>query len=170
MLRKLLIRIGTSLLGLAAVLAWWTWGPSSKVGSVKTQASIPVLVGSGGQKLQVDSETSAAAKLRISFEDLSKPVGRQMLLDSWEKIPAGARSWTVDVPAGIGGYIELEAEAPKPGDKLTLRVHVNDKLVDEQSESLDRPLEPNTAFFLQDHFDDYSQAESAQESDNDKSP
>jgi hypothetical protein len=47
---------------------------------------------------------------------------------------------------------------PNVGDTLTMRVHMNGKLVDEQTDKLDQPLEPNTAFFVQDHYDDYSLA------------
>jgi hypothetical protein len=53
-------------------------------------------------------------------------------------------------------YIELDADHPNAGDTLTMRVHMNGKLADEQTDKLDQPLEPNTAFFVQDHYDDYS--------------
>jgi hypothetical protein len=153
---KLLVRGGLSLLGIAVTLAWWTYGPKGK--QVPSESHIPSKVGSGGQKLEIEAESSSAATMRVSFEQLDKPAGEQQLLDSWEKIPAGAQSWSIDVPSGVGGYIELEADHPNAGDKLTMRVRMNGSLVDEQTDSLEKPLEPNTAFFLQDHFDNYSQA------------
>ena len=153
---KLLVRGGLSLLGIAVTLAWWTYGPKGK--QVPSESHIPSKVGSGGQKLEIEAESSSAATMRVSFEQLDKPAGEQQLLDSWEKIPAGAQSWSIDVPSGVGGYIELEADHPNAGDKLTMRVRMNGSLVDEQTDSLEKPLEPNTAFFLQNHFDNYSQA------------
>jgi hypothetical protein len=42
---------------------------------------------------------------------------------------------------------------------------MNGKLVDEQTDKLDGPLEPNTAFFVQDHNDDYSKAAEQAEAD-----
>lgn len=157
-MRKLLIRGGLSLLGMALTLAWWSYGPDSKGKPVPTSNHIPAKVGNGGQMLEIDAESTSAATMKVSFEQLDKPSGEQMLLDSSEKIPAGSKSWTIDVPAGVGGYIELEADHPNAGATVTMRVHVNGRLADEQTDKLDGPLEPNTAFFVQDHYDDYSKA------------
>jgi hypothetical protein len=153
-MRKMLVRGGLSLLGVVVTLAWFTYGPKGK--TVASSDHIPAKIGIGGQTLQIEAENSSAATMRVSFEDLSKPTGEQRLMESWEKIPAGTRSWSIDVPPGVGGYIELGADHPTPGDTLTMRVRMNSRLLDEQTEKLDRPLEPNTAFFVQDHFDDYS--------------
>jgi hypothetical protein len=155
-MNKLLVRGGLSLLGLAVTLGWWTYGPKRK--QTPTESHIPAKIGMGGQKLEIEANSSSPATMRVSFEQLDKPAGEQMLLQSWEKIPAGQQSWAVDVPSGVGGYVELEADHPGVGDTLTMRVLMNGNPVDEQNEKLDKPLEPNTAFFLQDHFDDYSQA------------
>ena len=157
-MKRLMIRAGFSLLGTALVLGWWTWGPKGKQTSQAEQDHIPAKILDGGQSLEVDAETSTAATMRVSFDQLDRPIGHQAILNSYEKIPAGSRSWTIDVPAGVGGTIELEADHPNPGDTLTMRVHMNGNLVDEQSDKLDGPLEPNTAFFVQDDFDDYSKA------------
>ena len=164
-MKRLLIRAGFSLLGMVLVLAWWTWGPKGKQQTHTEQSQIPAKVLGGGQTLEIDAESSSAATMSVSFEDLEKPSGERMLVDSHEKIPAGPHSWTIDVPAGVGGYIELEADHPNPGDTLTMRVHMNGDLVDEQSDKLDSPLQPNTAFFVQDHFDDYSKAAEQTESE-----
>jgi hypothetical protein len=153
-MRKMLLRAGLPLVGVVAMLAWFTYGPKGK--SVASGNHIPAKIGRGGQTLQIDAESSSSATMRVSFEDLSKPVGEQQSLQSWENIPAGTRSWSIDVPPGVGGYIELGADHPNPGDTLAMRVRMNGRLLDEQTDKLDAPLEPNTAFFLQDHFDDYS--------------
>ena len=155
-MRKLLVRGGISLLGTVVILGWWTYGPKGK--QTPSADHIPSIVGSGGHRLEIEAESTSAATLRVSFEQLDKPVGQQQLLQSWEKISAGMHSWSIDVPAGVGGYIELEADHPNVGDKVTMRVRMNGNLVDEQTDTLERPLEANTAFFVQDHFDDYSQA------------
>ena len=155
-MKRLLVRGAFALLGLAVTLAWWTYGSKGK--TPPSQSTIPAKVGSGGQMLEIEAENSTAATMRVSFEQLDKPLGEQILLQSWEKIPAGTRMWTIDVPPGVGGYIELGADHPNAGDTLTMRVHMNGNLADEQTDKLDQPLEPNTAFALQDHFDDYSKA------------
>jgi len=140
------------------MLAWWSYGPGSKGKPVTTENHIPSKVGTGGQMLEINAESTSAATMRVSFERLDKPPGEQMILDSLEKIPAGTKSWSIDVPSGVGGYIELDADHPNAGDTLTMRVHMNGKLVDEQTDKLDGPLEQGTAFFVQDHYDDYSKA------------
>ena len=160
-MKKLLVRGGLSLLGIAVILAWWTYGPKGK--QAPSASHIPSKVGNGGQKLEIEADSSSAATMRVSFEQLDKPAGEQELLESWEKIPAGTQSWSIDVPSGVGGYIGLEADHPNVGDKITMRVRMNGDLVDEQTDNLEKPLEPNTAFFVQDHFDDYSQAAHAEE-------
>jgi hypothetical protein len=155
-MQKLLIRLGLAVLGLGLSIAWWTIrGNDSKVQSV---AKIPVKVLAGGNQLEVFAEASTASTMRISFSDLSKPSGSQQIMQSWEKILAGTRSWTIDVPSGVGGYIELGADHPNAGDTLTVRLKMNGKDVDHQTERLNGALEPNTAFFVQFHYDDYSKA------------
>jgi hypothetical protein len=120
---------------------------------------IPAQLGEGGNQLVVETETTTLSTLRLNLEDLRKPAGQQILLDAWEKIPAGPHSWTIEIPSGIGGYIELEADHPNPGDTLTQRVRINGKQVDSQSDRLDSVLQPNTAFFVQFQRDDFSSAD-----------
>ena len=151
---KLMLRAGLPLVGVVAALAWFTFGSRGK--SAASGSHLPAKVGRGGQTLQIDAENSCPATMRVSFESLSKPVGQQPLLQSSESIPAGKSSWNIDVPPGVGGYIQLAADRPNPGDTLTLRIRMNGRLLDEQTDELNAPLEPKTAFSLQDHFDDYS--------------
>jgi hypothetical protein len=156
-MKKLILRLGLSALGVAATLLWWTY--HDKGSSAQSVSHIPAKVGEGGNQLVVETETTTPSTFRINFDDLRKPVGQQILVQSWERIPAGPHSWTVDIPSGIGGYIELEADHPNPGDTLTQHIRINGKEVDSQSERLDSALQPNTAFFVQFHRDDFSSAE-----------
>ncbi len=155
-MKRLLIRLGLSILGTVITLLWWTYHGA---GSHAQQVShVPAKVLQGGNQLVIATEASAPSTMRISFEDLSRPIGEQIVVESWEKIPAGSRTFTVDVPSGIGGYIELEADHPNAGDALTVSVKVNGQNIEHETDKLDRPLEPNTAFFVQFHHDDYSKA------------
>jgi hypothetical protein len=156
-MKKLILRLGLSALGVAATLLWWTYHDQGS--SAQSVGHIPAKVGEGGNQLVVETETTTPSTFRINFDDLRKPVGQQILVQSWERIPAGPHSWTVDIPSGIGGYIELEADHPSPGDTLTQHIRINGKEVDSQSERLDSALQPNTAFFVQFHRDDFSSAE-----------
>jgi hypothetical protein len=159
MLKKLAIRLGLGVLGTAAVLTWWTIHPGPS--HTQTANTIPASVWGGGPtKITVEVESSCAAHMDITFSDHSKPAGEQKSLETRETMAAGAgsRSWSVDVPDQVGGYLEFEADRPKAGDWLKWRVSFNGKVIKEEREVLEKDLEPNTAFFLQLYFDDYSKA------------
>ena len=160
-MKRLLLRLGLSVLGTVITLLWWTY--HDKGSSAQSMSHIPAKVTPGGNQLVIEVEGSTASTMRIDFEDLSKPSGQQILLNAWEQVSAGPHTWTVDIPSGVGGYIEFEADHPNPGDTLTQRVKINGKEVDSQSEKLDSPLQPNTAFFVQFQRDDFSQAEAVPE-------
>src|ERR1041385_6772877 len=160
-MKKLLIRLGLSVLGTVATLLWWTY--HDKGSSAQSMSHIPAKVANGGNQLVIEVEGSTASTMRIDFEDLTKPVGQQILVNAWEKVPAGPHRWTVDIPGGIGGYIEFEADHPNPGDTLTQRIKVNGKEVDSQTDRLDSALQPNTAFFVQFQRNDFSNPEALPE-------
>lgn len=160
-MKKLILRLGLSVLGTVATLLWWTY--HDKGSNAQSLSHIPAKLGEGGNQLVIEVEGSTPSTMRIDFEDLSKPVGQQILMNAWEKVPAGPHAWTVDIPGGVGGYIEFEADQPKPGDTLTQRVKINGKEVDSQAERLDTALEPNTAFFVQFQRNDFSRTDVAPE-------
>ena len=93
--------------------------------------------------------------MRVSFSKEGES-GEERHLETWEDVAAGHHVWTIDVPSGVGGYVELGAVDPKPGDELRWTVAVDGETVDEQTEALEKPLEENYAFFLQAYFDDYA--------------
>jgi len=158
---KLAIRAGLAVLGMAITLTWWSMHPGDS--HSQSSSRIPDKVWSGGHTLEIEVESTSAATMRVSFSQHDKPAGEQQTLETYEKIAAGARSWTIDVPAHVGGYIEIGADKPSPGDRLAMKVKSNGKLVNEQTEKLDQPLQSGYAFFLQVHYDDYSNAGSERE-------
>src|SRR5262245_977162 len=158
-MKKLLLRLGLSVLGTAITLIWWTY--HDKGSNAQSMNHIPTRVAQGGNQLVIEVQGSTDSTMRVDFEDVSKPSGQQILLNAWQKVPAGSHSWTIDIPSGIGGYIEFEADHPNPGDLLTQRVKINGKEVDSQTERLDSPLQPNTAFFVQLERDDFSRLEAS---------
>lgn len=151
-MNKPLLRAAVPLV-IVAALAWFVFGRKGRGASA---SHLPTKVGRGGQTLEIDAQNSGPATMRVSFENLSKPAGQQPAIQSWQKIPAGESSWSIDVPPGVGGYIELDADRPNPGDTLTMRIRMNGRLLDQQTDKLNGALEPKAAFFLRDHFDDYS--------------
>ena len=159
MLKNLAIRLGLTILGVAITLTWWTLHPGKS--NTQSKNSIPASVwGGGATKIEVEAESSSGASMNISFSDHSKPAGEQPILETQEKLTAngGTRTWSVNVPDKVGGYIELDAEHPKAGDWLKWRVLINGKVVNEDKQVLEKDLEPNTAFFLQLYYPEYGKA------------
>lgn|SRR5262245_3330441 len=148
-----------AVLGCALVLAWWTIRGPGDDANHESASQIPATVWEGGgARLAIDAHASTAAKMRVSFSQGSE--GRQdRSLETWEDVSAGDHAWTIDVPSGVGGYVELEAVDPKPGDELSWKLSVDGETVDEQADALEKPLQKNYAFALQAYFDDYSSGE-----------
>jgi len=155
-MKRILLRAGLSLAGMVVTLLWWTYHDTGS--HVESMNHLPAKVLDGGHPLEILTEASTPSTVHVTFEDLRKPVGQQILIQSSEKIPAGTRSWTIDVPAGIGGYVELNADHPVPGDTVAATLKVDGRELGRQAEKLESPLEPNTAFFVQFEYDDFSTA------------
>lgn len=142
-------------LGLAVVLAWWTFSQNN-VSTQSVATAIPERVwGGGAGALTIEAETSSRAQMSVSFSR----DGEDGYLESVEEIGAGSHRWTIDVPREVGGYVELGAVAPKPGDTLSIRVLADGRSVFEDSDRLEEALEPGYAFFLQAYFADYAKGE-----------
>jgi len=148
--------LAKTLAGLALVLAWWTLrGPGEPAGVSANR--IPGVVWEGGAgKLTIRTESSGPAQMRVSFSEEGEDAMAPRSLETWEDVPAGSHSWTIEVPPSTGGYVELSATSPHPGDRLRWTIEVGGHTVDEQSDTLDQPLEQGYGFFLQSYFDDYA--------------
>ncbi|HEX5000835.1 MAG TPA: hypothetical protein VFY29_21600 [Terriglobia bacterium] len=149
-MQQLAKRAVLAILGVVVMLAYWTFtGRGSNNGP--TAAGIPAKVhDGGGGLLAINVDSTSAARFSISFSDDNKSE------EFWTPVPAGPHTWVIDVPKGSGGYIELDAENPKVGDKLSWKISLDGKIVDEQSDTLDQPLPNGYAFFLQSDYEDYS--------------
>ena len=151
-MQNMLKRLGLGVLGMVITLAWWSYrGPQSASTEVE---GIPAKVWEGGSDtLAVEIESSTAARFSIGFDQGDKS------LQTWTRVTPGTHTWTISVPKGAGGIIELSADGPKVGDKLSWKVKLNGETVDEQSETLEQPLKAGYGFFLQSEYDDYTAIE-----------
>jgi hypothetical protein len=151
--------LAKTLAGLAIVLAWWTIrGPGESTG--ETADHIPTVVWDGGAgTLTIHAETSTPAQMRVSFSEHDENLESPRSLETYEDVTAGSHAWTISVPANVGGYVELSATEPQPGATLRWTLEANGTKVDEQSDQLEKPLEPGYGFFLQTYFDDYGTGE-----------
>ena len=155
-MQSLVKKLVGTVLGVVLVLSYWTF-----VGHKDTTESankIPAKVWAGGAAtMQIETDSTSTAQLRVSFSENREGDGAKSL-ETYEEVPAGVHVWTIDVPADTGGYVELEAVKPKPGDKLSMKVKVNGQVAYEDADTLQEELKPNYAFFVQAYFDDYSTA------------
>jgi len=155
---RLLKRWLLTLVGVAVTLVWWSIRPDNDKHSSVEHIPASVWDGGGGV-LTIEADASCPATLRVSFYERDKGIGAGRQLETWEKIPAGSRTWTIQVPPRAGGTVELDAETPKVGDRLRYTLTVNGHVVDEQAQNLDEELASGYAFFLQTEFDDYGKAQ-----------
>jgi hypothetical protein len=117
--------------------------------------------GGGAAKLVIEAESTTAARMMVGFSrDLPNDEDH---LETYEDVAAGTYRWAIDIPSDTGGYIELNAVAPKAGDHLKFRVVANGRTVFEDSDELTQPLEPGYAFFVQAYFDDYAKGKLSSE-------
>ena len=145
-------KILSSLLGVVIALAWWSIrGNHSHHEAVVN--SIPAKVWDGGGTITIDVDTTVAGKLSMEFNERRKN-GRS--LTTFEQIGSGTHSWSVEVPRNAGGYIEFGADAPQPGARMSWTIRHGGRRIASESDTLDKPLQPNEAFFLQRYYKDYS--------------
>ena len=139
-MKSLLNKLLKSALGLALVLGWWTLTGEGDDPNRESASRIPATVWEGGGgRLAIEADTTAAAQMRVSFNERGD-TGEERSLETWEEIGAGHHSWTIEVPEGVGGYVELGAVDPQPGDELRWTLAVNGEVVDEQSDALETKL------------------------------
>jgi hypothetical protein len=152
-MQNILKRAILAVLGVAVMIAWWTF--TGDPGSNDQVKGIPASVWEGdGGTLAVEVETTSPARFSISFGD-----EKDRSMTAWTTVDAGSHTWSLEIPRGAGGYIELGAEDPKVGDKLQWKITLDGNTVEEQSETLSEPLKSGYAFFLQSYYEDYSKME-----------
>lgn len=154
-MQGILKSLAKTLLGLAVVLTWWTIrGPGED--DTETASSIPTVVWDGGAgTFSIHAETSVPAQMRVSFYENSESDDARSL-ETHQEVAPGIHNWTISVPADVGGYVELSASDPQPGATLGWTLQASGTTVDEQTETLEKPLEQGYGFFLQTYFEDYA--------------
>jgi hypothetical protein len=152
-MENILKRVGIAVLGVVVTLALWSY-KGSPTASTEVEGIPSKVWEGGGGLLAVEVESSTSARFSISFDR-----GDDKSLNTWTRVTPGVHTWVINVPKGAGGEIELSADSPKVGDKLSWKIRLNGETVDEQTETLDKPLAAGYGFFLQSAYDDFSTIE-----------
>jgi hypothetical protein len=148
-----------AILGLVVVLGAWTvrgWFEGSA--SAQSASHIPAKVwdGGGGQ-VTIEVEASEPGTVSATFEtNLQIDDPKHKFLESWERVSEGKHIFNVDVPANVGGTVEMSIEHPQLGATVHVVVRIGDRLVAEDSLTLDAPLQPGYGFTAQVVLDDYA--------------
>ena len=148
-MKKLAMRAAISLVGMAITLGWWSLRGSS--GSADdTLEKIPAAVWEGGDNgLTIEVEVSGPARINAAFHGPAPSGDERRHLEAWENIPAGRHSWTIVLPAGTGGVLDLGIPEPKIGSRMAWTVRLNGQTIVQESDTLEKPLQPGYAFGLQ---------------------
>jgi hypothetical protein len=158
-MQRLLRKGLMTVLGLIVVLGWWTL--RDRIGgkaSAESYSHIPARVwDGGGGKVTLVAESSDPGKISASFEpQVAVDDSRHRYLETWETVGAGRHTFTVEVPASVGGTVELDIPHPNIGSTVRVAVEIDGRVVAEDSETLDSPLKPGYAFFAQVELEDYA--------------
>ena len=95
----------------------------------------------------------------------SRPVGDSddESLETWQKVGAGTHAFNVSVPPDVSGSVWLGVEKPKVGATIKLAVKVDGKLVGEDFDRLEAPLEAGYGFAIGVDLDDYAAGKLAED-------
>jgi hypothetical protein len=148
--------LALGVVGLIAVLGWWTITGGDEGPAGAEIGPLPAVVDGGGHRIDVALSTTEPLYFSASF---SCPDGEEDYLevDGREELDPGEHQLSFDV-AGDCDYALLEAGAHEPavGAALSWQVHVDGQRWEEEHMLLEQPLAPNRAFFLQTGWDDGS--------------
>jgi hypothetical protein len=147
-----------AILGVVLMLGWWSirgwFEGSASAGS----SHIPSKIWEGGGgPVTIEVESSEPGRVSASFETHLQPDDpNHKFLESWEKVDAGKHRFTIDIPPNVGGTVEMSVGSPQVGSTVHVSVRIGERLVAEDSSTLDAPLQPGYGFFAQVHLDDYA--------------
>lgn len=147
------------IVGLALMLGYWTVrdklsGADEGVG----QGKIPAKIWEGGRTVRVRSNASDPGTVSVTFEtNLPPDDPKHRFVETWEKVPAGPHTVTIDVPPGVSSTVERSSEGAKPGSTVEVSVEVQGAVAARDADTLSQPLEEGYGFFAQLHFEDLAQ-------------
>ncbi len=143
--------------GVALVLGYWTFRGWLSNDAGASMSHIPRKVSDGGGgSVVIEADTSDPGVVSASFEthdQVDSPDHKFM--ETWEKIGPGHHTFTIDVPAGVSGSVEVRANEPKVGSRVQVAVKVGARTVAEDSQTLTEPLKPGYGFTAMVDLEDY---------------
>jgi len=141
-----------TLLGVAAMLGWWTLTGNDDESAVHEVEAIPTVVGEGGRLIDVDLNANQPFYFSVTFECGDSESNS---VYAREELEPGTHHYSIDVE-GSCTYASIESGIPEAplGSELGWRVSVDGKSWEDERLTLDKPLEPGWAFGLVSGWDD----------------
>jgi hypothetical protein len=150
-------RLVFGVLGVAVTLGYWTVKGWFVDDANATMKHIPEKVwDGGGGTITIETESTEAARVYVSFESNNIGDDDHKFLETWEKVEPGFHAFKIDVPPGVSGTAEVDVENPKVGSKARVAVRVNGEIAIEDKQELTEPLKPGWAFAAQVQLEDYA--------------
>ncbi len=152
----LLKKVARAAIGVAICIGIWTIQGRLSGGGGGASDNIPRQVwGGGGGLVTIEAEANQPAVLSASFES-TVPYDDREFMETWQKIPAGKHTFTIDVPANVSGSVELRIDDPDVGATIKLSMAQDGTVLGESSKQLDQPLEPGWGFAAGVEVEDYA--------------
>ncbi|MGH9676307.1 MAG: hypothetical protein ACRD36_04330 [Candidatus Acidiferrum sp.] len=149
-MNKLAVRAGLAILGMVAMLAWWTFTGNKSDSKTGSATKMPEKkFGGGGPKVTIEVEVNGPATLGFMGTLPRKADDSQPLEEDAERIAPGTHIWNIELAPHTSGTFDLRANNPQVGNKLSWHVTVDGKEMAHESDTLDKPLQGGYAQDLQ---------------------
>jgi hypothetical protein len=138
----------TSALGLVLFIGWISVTGGDDEGHVEQLAELPAAVfDGGGGMVGIELELNEPAELHATFErwdenDESETVSVVRSLEP------GDHSFEVDLSEDAYAFFQVGIDEPPVGAEMSWRVTLDGELLTEETQQLDKPLDPRYAFAL----------------------
>ena len=152
---KWLLEKAVALVIMLAVFAWWTLtGEGDFESEVVMQGELPSVVDGGGRQVTVELSTSEPVRFTASFE-CETGEADSVFVGGEEHLAAGLHNLSFDVAGDCWwAILEVDPDEAPVGASLSWNVSIEGQPFHEEKLTLDGPLAPNMAFFLQTGWED----------------
>ena len=154
LVRRVLRAIG----GVLICIVIWTVQDRLSGGGSQSADAIPAEVwGGGGSVVTIEAEASAPASISASFDN-NRAIddSDHEYLETWQELDAGPHTFNISIPPDVSGSVWLRIDKPDVGATIKLAVKVDGKLVKEDFDRLEAPLEAGYGFSIGIELDDYA--------------
>lgn len=158
--KRLGVKVVSTVLGVIICLGWWTLTGSGESNLDQVSEMPDVVLSGGGGVLEIEATVNQPAVLRATFSrQVDEETGEEEGINVEQPLAAGTHHFRTDVADGLYTYLEIGIPEAQPGAAIEWTVSAGGKRIVHESESLEKPLRPGYAFFVQLEFEGISELE-----------